>query len=124
MKGQARTGTAPEIALRRLLYAQGHRYRVAYPVPGLARRSIDIAFPGRRLAVFVDGCFWHRCPIHYVPPKNNSDWWKSKLDANVARDLDTDQRLAASGWTVVRCWEHEDPLEVARLIERLVAPTI
>lgn len=80
------------------------------------RRRADIAFPTRRVAVFVDGCFWHGCPEHATAPKKNADWWSVKLAANVARDRDTDARLRASGWTVVRIWEHEEPETAARRI--------
>lgn len=106
MSDQRTIDTTPELALRRLLFASGARYRVGYKVPGMPRRSIDIAFPGKRIAVFVDGCFWHGCPQHCVPPKNNAAWWKAKLDRNVARDKETTSHLLQSGWTVLRLWEH------------------
>lgn len=77
-------------------------------------------FPGRRLAVFVDGCFWHRCPDHGLDPQANADWWRSKLDRNVSRDRATDEELAAIGWTVVRVWEHEAAVDAADRIESLV----
>lgn len=112
MSRQRRIGTAPEIALRRLLHREGYRYRVGWPVPGFRRRTIDIAFTRWRLAVFVDGCFWHACPIHGTAPSANARWWREKLARNVARDRDTDERLVAAGWTVLRLWEHERP-EVA-----------
>lgn len=100
--------TAPELALRRVLHARGLRYRVDLaPLPGLRRRA-DVVFTRARLAVFVDGCFWHRCPQHATEPKSNAAWWQAKLDRNVARDRDTDAVLAAAGWLVLRVWEHED----------------
>jgi len=112
--------TAPEVALRRALHALGLRYRVDHPVlPGLRRRA-DVVFRRRRIAVFVDGCFWHRCPQHAVPPKNNADWWARKLQRTVDRDRDTDQRLRAAGWVPVRVWEHELPEEAAARICDLV----
>jgi DNA mismatch endonuclease (patch repair protein) len=114
MQAQRRRDTGPEIALRQRLHALGHRYRVAYPVPGLPRRTIDVAFPGRRLAVFVDGCFWHVCPEHATAPQANGGWWQAKLQGNVRRDRDTDSALADAGWEVVRVWEHtsaEEALE-------------
>lgn len=75
-------------------------------MPGLRRRA-DLVFPRRRVAVYVDGCFWHSCPQHATHPKNNAQWWAEKLAANVARDRDTDERLETDGWSVVRVWEHE-----------------
>lgn len=105
--------TAPEVALRRELHRRGLRYRLNLaPVPGLRRRA-DVVFPRRRLAVFVDGCFWHLCPQHGSAPRNNADWWRVKLAQTVQRDRDTDARLAEAGWTVLRFWEHEDPLQAA-----------
>lgn len=102
-----------ERALRSKLHRLGLRFRVHYPVPGNRRRSIDIAFPGRKVAVFLDGCFWHGCPQHGTTPASNRDWWLAKIAANRARDAGTDALLEAAGWSVVRVWEHE-PLEVAR----------
>jgi DNA mismatch endonuclease (patch repair protein) len=101
------------MALRRLLHAAGLRYRVEHRVPGLPRRTVDIALPGRRLAVFVDGCFWHGCPDHSRPPRSNTDWWVAKLAANRERDRSTTAHLEAAGWTVLRIWEHEDPRAAA-----------
>ena len=116
-----RRDTAPEVALRSVLHSRGLRYRVAFPVPGQRRRTIDVAFTRRRLAVFVDGCFWHGCPEHGTSPKQNSAWWQTKLDANRARDLDTDAVLRSNGWRVLRAWEHEDPERVADEVQRLLA---
>lgn len=107
MSGQGRRDTGPEVALRRALHARGLRFRVIYPVPGQRRRTIDIAFTRRKVAVFVDGCFWHGCPEHGVRPRSNSAWWREKLAANRARDRDTDRLLDEAGWMVVRIWEHE-----------------
>jgi len=121
MRSQRRSGTKPEIALRKALHAKGLRYRVAYPVPGLPRRSIDVAFPGKRVAVFVDGCYWHRCPEHHIPAKNNSAWWQTKLQGNVKRDRSTDHQLASQDWLVLRFWEHEDMREVADSVAEAVA---
>ncbi len=112
MSRQRRVGTAPEVALRRELHRRGVRYFVdRAPLPGLRRRA-DLLFPRRRVAVYVDGCFWHSCPDHATYPKKNAEWWAGKLAGNVARDRDTDTRLATAGWLVVRVWEHE-PAEVA-----------
>lgn len=101
-----RSSTAPESALRRALHGRGRRFRVQYPVPGAARRSVDIAFTRVHLAVFVDGCFWHGCPHHRKPPARNPEWWEWKVNTNRARDGDTDDRLLSLGWAVVRVWEH------------------
>lgn len=111
-----RRDTEPELALRRAVRALGLGYRVAYPVPGQRRRSIDIAFPGCRVAIFVDGCFWHGCPEHGTSPHQNSAWWSQKITANRARDLDTNCVLSELGWSVVRIWEHEDPDVAAALV--------
>lgn len=106
----------PEMAVRRLLHAAGLRYRVAWPVPGQRRRTIDIAFTRRRLAVYIDGCFWHGCPLHGTSPKANASWWAEKIAANRARDADVTAQLQSLGWTVLRFWEHEDPAAVAAAI--------
>ncbi|MBH0119867.1 very short patch repair endonuclease [Rhodococcus sp. HM1] len=122
MSRQRRRDTAPEVALRRELHRRGLRFFVdRAPLPGLRRRA-DLVFPRRHLAVYVDGCFWHRCPVHATDPKNNSEWWAAKLAGNVARDRDTDARLTAAGWTVVRIWEHEDPLTAADRVQNALTP--
>jgi DNA mismatch endonuclease (patch repair protein) len=108
MVRQRRRDTGPEMAIRRLLHARGLRYRVDAVLLGMRRRA-DLVFVSARVAVFVDGCFWHGCPAHRTWPKSNAAWWAEKIEANVKRDRDTDQRLAADGWTVVRVWEHEAP---------------
>ncbi len=95
--------------VRRALHAEGLRYRVGLPVPGRPRRTIDVAFTGIRLAVFVDGCFWHGCPTHRTWPKTNADWWLQKIDANRSRDAETDRILSECGWRVIRVWEHDIP---------------
>jgi DNA mismatch endonuclease, patch repair protein len=109
--------TLPELALRRELHRRGLRYRVDIaPLAGLRRRA-DVVFTRQHLAVFVDGCFWHRCPDHGTDPKNNADWWRTKLDKNVQRDRDTDAVLAAAGWLVVRVWEHIEPARAADIVQ-------
>jgi DNA mismatch endonuclease (patch repair protein) len=120
MSRQARRDTAPELALRRLLHASGLRYRVAYPVPGLQRRTIDIAFTRARVAVFVDGCFWHGCPEHATWPSANSTWWRDKIEANRRRDHHTRELLEDSGWLVLRFWEHQDPALAAAVVQQAV----
>ncbi|MCX3063628.1 very short patch repair endonuclease [Streptomyces beihaiensis] len=116
MSRQASKDTAAELAVRRLLHAAGLRYRVEYPVPGMARRRIDVAFTGVKVAVLIDGCFWHGCPEHATHPKANAEWWRKKLDRNMARDQETTEHLVAQGWTVLRFWEHEAPDEVAAVV--------
>ena len=113
MSRQRRRDTKPEVQIRKLLHAAGLRFRVTVPIPGMPRRSIDIAFPRARVAVFVDGCFWHVCPEHATSPAANSGWWAEKLAKNQARDIATNEHLAESGWTVLRVWEHEDPAVAA-----------
>lgn len=116
----ARGGTRPEILLRRRLHALGRRFRVQLKIEGLLRRRVDIAFPKQRVAVFVDGCFWHGCGEHGTRPKTNQEWWDWKLARNRARDADTNERLAELGWRVVRVWEHEHPeVAAAKVIEVL-----
>jgi DNA mismatch endonuclease (patch repair protein) len=85
----------------------GFRYRVHIPVPGLIKRSIDIAFPGRKLAINIDGCFWHGCQLHRTLPRTNHDWWREKIEQNRRRDRETDTHLWKLGWIVLRFWEHE-----------------
>lgn len=120
MQAQVRAHTRPEVALRKVLFSRGLRYRVQLPVPGLPRRTMDIAFTKAKVAVFVDGCFWHGCPVHGVAPKNNAEWWVGKLSANRARDAGTDAHLTRLGWIVFRVWEHESPMEVAGKIVDVV----
>lgn len=116
MSTLARRDTRPEVALRKALHAKGLRFRVQVKVPGNRRRTIDIAFTRARLAVFVDGCFWHGCPDHHVPPKANAEWWRWKVDRNRARDADTTAKLEAAGWQVLRIWEHAEPESAAESI--------
>lgn len=118
MSRQARRDTAPELALRRVLHRRGLRYRVDHPLPGMPRRRADLLFTRARVAVFVDGCFWHACPIHGTMPANNQMWWTEKLRRNVARDRETDGLLAAAGWTVLRFWEHAVIEEAADVVEK------
>ena len=123
MQLQRRRDTAPEMELRRRLHADGLRYRVDYPpVPELRRRA-DVVFTAARVAVFVDGCFWHGCPEHGTSPKANSIWWRDKIRANQQRDFDTECRLREAGWRVMRFWEHEDPDEAAARIADSVRST-
>ena len=91
-----------------MLHAQGLRFRVDYPVPGLPRRSIDIAFTKARVGIFIDGCFWHGCPEHFTVPRRNAAWWIAKVETNRRRDEDTTKHLRTAGWHVIRLWEHDD----------------
>lgn len=106
--------TKPEIVLRKALWAKGLRFRVYY-----GKEKIDIAFPSKRLAIFVDGCFWHGCPIHSHLPKSHKDYWHPKLKRNIERDKAKNSRLERDGWKVLRFWEHEltNTEEVARKIQ-------
>lgn len=120
MQRQGRRDTKPELALRRELWRRGLRYRVdVQPLAGVRRRA-DIVFTRARVAVYVDGCYWHSCPTHRTTPKANRDWWVAKLQANEQRDRDTDERLRAGGWEVVRVWEHEDPRSAADRVEAVL----
>jgi len=117
MQATRRRDTKPELALRRELHRRGRRYRVdRAPLPGMRRRA-DLVFPRHKVAVYVDGCFWHSCPLHATTPKTNTEWWTAKLAANQARDRDTDQRLRTAGWTTVRIWEHVPPADAADTVE-------
>lgn len=109
--------TAPELRIRSLLHAAGLRFRVDHPLPVDRRRRADIAFTRAALYVFVDGCFWHGCPHHYVAPKTRAQFWRAKIEANMARDVDTSTRLEQAGATVLRFWEHVDATEAARTVE-------
>lgn len=120
MQQQRRRDTRPEVALRRALHAAGLRYRVERAVlPGMRRRA-DIVFGPAKVAVFVDGCFWHLCPQHATFPRANGHWWREKLERNRERDRDTDRLLLEQGWLPMRVWEHEDMVEAAVRIATLV----
>lgn len=120
MAKQRTRDTAAELLLRRLLHGRGLRYRVDAAIPQLPRRRGDLIFTASRVAVFVDGCFWHGCPEHRTAPRNNADWWLAKLTRNVERDQETDAHLTELGWRVVRIWEHEDPNSAADRVEAAV----
>ncbi len=114
-------GTDAELALRQEMYRIGLRYRIDYEVLKKPRRVADVAFPGRKIAVFVDGCFWHGCPEHATWPKRNAEFWRQKIEANRQRDADTNTRLRAIGWTALRFWSHESPAKAAAIVARAVA---
>lgn len=120
MRANRARDTGPELAVRRLLHARGLRYRVCVrPVPAL-RRAADIVFTRARIAVFIDGCFWHGCDDHFVEPKGNAEYWAQKIAANRSRDLSTNAAVEAAGWKVLRFWEHECPETVSEIVARAV----
>ncbi|WP_236976865.1 MULTISPECIES: very short patch repair endonuclease [Mycobacterium] len=120
MRANRSRDTTPEKLLRSALHALGLRFRVsARPIPSL-NRTADIVFRPARIAVFVDGCFWHGCTTHYTAPRANADFWRAKIQRNQERDRQTDEQLAAEGWTVMRFWEHEDLTQAAVRIEEAV----
>lgn len=123
MRLQRQKDTLPEMKLRRALHALGFRFRVnVQPLSGVRRRA-DIVFARQRVAIFVDGCFWHGCRRHKSAPRNNGDWWCQKIDANRRRDRDTDERLQKAGWTVVRVWEHEPVEKAVTQVRRIMDST-
>ncbi len=113
-----RAGTTPEMGLRKKLHRRGLRYRVQVKVPGNNRRTIDITFTRQRVAVFVDGCFWHGCLEHGTRPVANSEWWRWKIARNQERDRDTDRLLDEAGWATLRIWEHEPAEAAADMVQR------
>ncbi len=113
MARMPRSNSKPEVALRAELHDRGLRFRLRSDLPGRP----DIVFTRARIAVFCDGCFWHSCPIHRTWPKNNADWWRTKLEANVERDRRQDASLLQLGWLALRIWEHEPVLEAADKVE-------
>ncbi|RSM83418.1 very short patch repair endonuclease [Amycolatopsis sp. WAC 01375] len=120
MSKQRSRNTQIEVELRRALHAAGLRFRIhRRPLKGV-RREADIVFGPTRVAVFVDGCFWHGCPEHATWPKTNADFWRTKIETNRRRDLDTDRKFAEAGWLVVRIWEHETVTAAATKIGETV----
>lgn len=119
MKATRQQDTAAELALRSEVDALGLKYESDVAIPGTRRRA-DLLFEEAGVAVFVDGCFWHSCPIHGTFPKANSAWWRDKLESNRRRDEDTDRRLHDGGWLVLRFWEHDDPAQSARSVAAVI----
>jgi DNA mismatch endonuclease (patch repair protein) len=120
MQSTPQRDTPAELRIRKLLHAMGLRYLVdAKPLEGSPRRA-DVVFRRARVAVFVDGCFWHGCPEHGTWPKANEQFWRAKILANIERDAETNDRLRDRGWLVIRVWEHEDPSLAATRIARQV----
>ena len=121
MRGNRKVGSKPETQLRSVLHRLGYRFRKNFSIrAGELRVKPDVVFTKKRLAVFVDGCFWHRCPIHGTDPRVNQGYWGPKLSSNVARDQRVNAALSSTGWTVIRIWEHEPAEEAAERIETLL----
>ena len=113
--------TKPELAIRREVHRRGMRYRVAMRPLKAIRRSADLVFTRAKVAVFVDGCFWHHCPEHFRMPSTNTDYWRAKILSNEQRDRETDTALREAGWKVVRVWEHETAIDAAVAIGQILA---
>lgn len=122
MKGNRKRDTRPEIALRSALHRAGLRFRRDYPIRLQGRRPVrvDVAFTRARVAVFVDGCFWHSCSEHGTKPATNPAYWRSKLARNIARDHEVDEALRSGGWLPVHVWEHEEAREAAQRVADVV----
>lgn len=120
MRANKSRDTRPEKALRSAVHALGLRYRVGTrPLPKV-RRTADLVFTRAKVAVFLDGCYWHGCPEHYRPAKRNREFWEKKINGNRERDVETDRLLREAGWEPIRVWEHQDPLDSAMSIARTV----
>jgi DNA mismatch endonuclease (patch repair protein) len=111
------TNTKPEILLRKALWRLGLRYQLNSKLPG----KPDLVFPGRRTVIFVDGCFWHGCPDHFQSPRTNAPFWRIKIAATQQRDIRTNEKLEAAGWTVLRIWEHDIKADLVGCVTRLKA---
>jgi DNA mismatch endonuclease (patch repair protein) len=116
MRANVGRATAPELRLRRLLFACGLRFRKSFRPDPKYRCTADVVFKRLKVCVFVDGCFWHGCPEHFSAPRTNGEWWEEKIADNRTRDLRQAEHLTAGGWLVIRVWEHEDPQEAAERI--------
>lgn len=116
MLGNRGRDTSPELAVRRILHRAGLRYRVNIQPDPSVRRKADIVFTRRKVAVFIDGCYWHGCQEHFKMPKTNLQYWTKKIEGNRSRDADTDRRLGNAGWSVLRYWEHEAAMDVAQSV--------
>ena len=107
--------TEPEMVLWKALWKSGLRYRLRLGLPG----TPDLAFFGRKVAIFIDGCFWHSCPEHYTCPVQNAEFWSRKIERNLCRDRKANQNLADLGWSVIRIWEHEIPQDLDSVVRRI-----
>ncbi len=124
MKAQKAAGTDFEMRVRRQLHALGYRYRVDRKLLADHTFRGDIVWTGRRLVVFLDGCFWHGCPAHYTAPKSNTAWWQNKIQTNRARDRRVTDILLQRGWTVLRFWEHDDNDDIVWSVRRYLEPPV
>lgn len=122
MAAVGRKDTPQEVAIRKELFRLGCRYKLHFRPLKDFRWTADIAFTKPKLLVFVDGCFWHGCPIHGSLPKTNREWWTAKIGRNVERDAEATRVLTARGWTVMRVWSHEAPSEAAKRIVQVLRP--
>lgn len=120
MRSNRSRDTKPELAVRSAVHRRGLRFRVSERPLADLRRTADLVFRKVRIAVFVDGCYWHGCPLHHTRPVTNREFWADKIASNIARDADTNARLEAAGWVVLRFWEHEDPEAVADVVQERV----
>ncbi|MBX7452218.1 very short patch repair endonuclease [Mycolicibacterium sp. 3033] len=120
MRSNRGRDTKPEVALRSAVHALGLRYRVSIRPVKEIRRTADLVFSRAKVAVFLDGCFWHGCPYHHTVAVTNAGFWAAKVEATRQRDRDTDRRLAEAGWLTIRVWEHEDPRVAARRVGDVV----
>lgn len=120
MKGNRGRDTKPELAVRRAAHALGLRYRTSARPLQNVRRTADMVFVREKVAVYIDGCFWHGCPHHYVASKTNASFWDAKIHTTRQRDTETDQLLRQAGWTPIRIWEHDDPQTAAETIRRVI----
>ena len=117
MRSNRGRDTGPELAVRRELHRRGRRYFVNRRPVATIRRTSDISFPRSKLAVLIDGCFWHGCPQHRTWPKTNSEFWREKIEKNIARDAETARLWEEEGWEVLRFWEHQSVAEIVSTIE-------
>jgi DNA mismatch endonuclease (patch repair protein) len=120
MLGNRGRDTGPEWAVRSLIHRAGLRYRVDVRPVTTVRRRADLVFPRLKIAVFIDGCFWHACPQHFAWPKTNSEYWERKIGGNQLRDTETNLALEEHGWTVLRFWAHEPADDIARQLHEAV----
>ena len=122
MRANRRRDTGPELLLRSALHRAGLRFRVDLPIRPGGGRPVrpDVVFPRRRVAVYVDGCFWHGCPVHWTRSRTNAGYWDEKVVANRERDARTTAALEADGWTVLRFWEHDDMNDAAATVMAVV----
>ena len=120
MQGNRSRDTKPELALRSAVHALGLRYRVGARPLSDRRFTADLVFRPVKVAVFLDGCFWHGCPMHGTQVVTNATYWTAKIRRNQQRDAEVDAALVAAGWLPVRVWEHEPPQEAAQRIAGIV----